>query len=234
MRILGVGAHPDDLELMAGGTLRKYVEQGHHVVMCYMTNGDMGHAVIPPEELAEIRKKEAQKAAEIIGAEFEWVGIPDDNLFPDKETRMKLVHIIRRHQPDIIITHDAKDYHPDHRAAHQLVFDASFLATVPHIPSPEPHVKNGVPMIYCMEPLSGLGADPGDYVDITEQFDIKVKALSAHESQIVWMKEHDNIDFVEWMTTISEHRGLQCGCRFAEAFTQLKCWPRVAPKRVLP
>ncbi|MGE5528203.1 MAG: PIG-L deacetylase family protein [Patescibacteria group bacterium] len=233
MNVLGIGAHPDDLELMAGGTLRKYVEQGAAVTMSYLTNGDMGHAVIQPGELAGIRKAEAKAATEVIGAGFEWLGISDEWLFADEPTRRKVVDLIRKAQPDVILTHAPNDYHPDHRNAHHLVFDASFLATVPHIGGDYPTLGK-VPEIYCLDTLGGLETEPTHYVDITPVYETKVEALRRHASQLQWMLDHDGIDFVDWMRIMAEFRGLQSGCRYAEAFTLVRRWPAVSTKRVLP
>jgi LmbE family N-acetylglucosaminyl deacetylase len=233
MIVLGIAAHPDDLELMAAGTLRKCVERGDQVIMCCLTNGDMGHGLIQPEVLMDIRKREAQESAKLIGAELVWVGEPDEFLFADKRVRLKVIDVIRKYQPDVIITHHERDYHPDHRAAHKLVFDASFIATVPHIPSPERHIPS-VPRVYCMDTLGGFQIEATHYVDISDQIEIKTQALAAHESQIVWMKEHDGIDFLDWMKTVSKYRGLQVGVSYAEAFWEMQSWPRMATSRVLP
>lgn len=233
MIILAVGAHPDDLELMAGGTLRKCVERGDRVIMCCLTNGDMGHGIIRPPELANIRREEAHRAAEVIGAELEWVGEPDEFLFTDRRVRVKVIDIIRKYKPDVIITHHDRDYHPDHRAAHKLVFDASFIATVPHIPSTETHLSK-VPYVYCMDTLGGFQIEPTHYVDIGDQMEIKTKALSQHESQITWMKDHDGINFMDWMNTVSKYRGLQVGVSYAEAFCEMQSWPRMTTERILP
>ena len=226
-KILGLGAHPDDLELMAGGTLAKYVRAGHKVTMASLTNGNMGHKIITPEELARVRKKEMEASTKVIGADMEWIGFPDEFLFcENKETRLKVTDVIRKANPDIIITHSPTDYHPDHRAAYHLVFAASFLATVPHIKTAHPAIEK-VPIIYCMDTLGGFGFQPDVFIDITDTFQIKREALSKHQSQIKWMKEHDNIDFIDWMRVIAEFRGLQSGVKYAEAYSLEKRWPAV-------
>jgi len=74
MRVLAVGAHPDDVEFSCGGTLAKYAQAGHTVIIAYATNGDKGHFRIPPPELALVREREARTAAAVIGAEVIWVG----------------------------------------------------------------------------------------------------------------------------------------------------------------
>lgn len=202
--------------------------------MVYLTNGEMGHAIIQPSELAEIRKEEAKRACAVLGAQFEWLGFPDEWLFYESEApRQAVVDVIRKYQPDMIITHAHNDYHPDHRAAYHLVFAASFLATVPHINSPHPHAPK-VPEIYLMDTLGGIDSNPVYFVDITDVFEVKKKALQEHRSQLEWMKEHDNIDFVDWMRIINEYRGLQAGVRYAEGFAQERRWPALSPRRLLP
>ena len=73
-----------------------------------------------------------------------------------------------------------------------------------------------------------------EYVDITEEIDIKLEMLECHESQMKWMRDHDNIDFAEFVKTCARFRGLQCGAMYAEAFTQCYAWPKILPKRMLP
>ena len=124
MRVLAVGAHPDDLEILCAGTLARYKQAGHEVIMAHACNGDCGHFVIPPEELARQRAAEARAAAEILGAEV--LTIPDmgdgDLRGDDVKARMAMVDIIRMARPDVIITHGPEDYMPDHVAVSELVF----------------------------------------------------------------------------------------------------------------
>jgi LmbE family N-acetylglucosaminyl deacetylase len=234
VNVLALGAHPDDLELMAGGTLRRCVLRGDIVVMACLTNGNMGHIEISPDELAEIRKEEAKRASELIGAQFEWLNFPDEWLMHEEKTaRQAVVDVLRKHQPDIVITHAPNDYHPDHRAAYTLVFAASFLATVPHITSAYGAVKH-VPEMYLMDTLGGLESHPIYYVDVTDVYPLKRQALEQHQSQITWMKDHSGIDFADWMRVIAEYRGLQSGVKYAEGFLLERRWPGVSTERRLP
>jgi len=233
VNILAIGAHPDDLELMCAGTLARYAATGHKVIMCYATNGNMGHMTMPPSELAQLRMTEAKRAASTVGADFEWINLPDEWVFEDEDTRRVFVDVVRKHQPQVVITHSASDYHPDHRAVYNLVFSATFLATVPQIGGPFETLA-AVPSIYCMDTLGGFAFTPEQYVDITGVFDVKAKALAEHESQVRWLQEHDGIDVLDWMRVTSEFRGLQAGCRYAEAFVLEKRWPAVPAQRQLP
>lgn len=231
--ILGIGAHPDDLEILAGGTLALYARRGWRVTMACLTNGEMGHMVIPPWELAAIREREARAAAAVLGAEFHWVGLPDEFLGTDMETRLRVVDLIRAVRPDVIVTHAPQCYHPDHRATFELVFAASFLATIPHIERACQSIAS-VPPILCMDTVSGLDFQPEFYVDITDVFELKIEALKKHESQIRWLKEHDHIDVLEHVRVTNRFRGLQCNATYAEGFTLARRWPGVPAGWVLP
>ncbi|MEZ4613871.1 MAG: PIG-L deacetylase family protein, partial [Caldilineaceae bacterium] len=96
LRVLAVGAHPDDVEINCGGTLARYALAGHHVMMGYATNGDKGHLEIPPAELAVIRERESRAAAAVIGAEVFWLNFPDGDLFYDRETRLVFIDMLRQ------------------------------------------------------------------------------------------------------------------------------------------
>ena len=85
-----------------------------------------------------------------------------------------------------------------------------------------------------MDTLAGLNFQPTEYVDITDELELKLEMLECHESQLKWMRDHDNIDFAEFVRTCSRFRGLQCGVQYAEAFTQAYAWPKVKPVRLLP
>ncbi len=233
MRVLAVGAHPDDLEILCAGTLARYVHEGHQVVMCVATDGTAGHMVIKPAELAQIREREARAAAEVIGAEFIWLGFPDELIINDRETRLAFVDAIRRARPDLLITHAPDDYHPDHRVVSSLVFDASFIASLPNIETIHP-AHPAVPPLYYMDTIAGKGFHPSEYVDISATMDLKRQMLACHQSQVTWLKDHDNIDVMEFMEVVARTRGFQCNVPFAEGFRAADVWPRTPAKRLLP
>ena len=105
MNIRAVGAHPDDLEIACYGTLAKYVQQGHNVYVCHVSNGNLGHVIIKPGELAKIRNEEAQNAADVIGAKHYTLDIDDQYVDSnDNEQVKKLVRVISETKPDIIIS----------------------------------------------------------------------------------------------------------------------------------
>ncbi|MBQ3038831.1 MAG: PIG-L family deacetylase [Clostridia bacterium] len=232
MNVLAIGCHPDDIEISCCGTLAKCVKRGDKVTVCHVANGNMGHEIIPPDELREMRANEAKKAGALAGIEVVSLDIGD--LLPngcDIEQRDKIVELIRKVQPDFIITHSPTDYMPDHLAVSKLVFDASFAASVPQYGAGG---KAAVVPIFYMDNLAGMNFNPTEYVDITDEIELKIQMLECHESQLKWMRDHDHIDFAEFVRTCSRFRGLQCGVGYAEGFTQELVWPKVVPMRLLP
>lgn len=234
MRVLAIGAHPDDIEIACSGTLAKCVKRGDTVITCHVSSGNLGHVVIPPDELRVIRANEAIKAGKMAGIEVIDGGFDDLEIFADnKEARDKLVKIIRYADPDFIITHDPDDYMPDHTAVAKLVFDASFTATLPNYPPKTDHPAKLVPIFY-MDTLAGVNFNPTFFVDISEEIDLKINMLNCHESQIVWMREHDGIDFPDMVRTCSRYRGYQCGAAYAEGFKQCQVYLKGTTERLLP
>jgi N-acetylglucosamine malate deacetylase 1 len=234
MNILALAAHPDDLEILCAGTLARYVRAGHHVVMCRAGTGDKGHTTIPSAELVEMRKKEAERAAEIIGAEPLGLGYPDGGMFPEnEETRLHFVDAIRQACPDLIITHHPEDYMVDHRAVSKLAFDASFLASLPYLVTDHAPIPKAPP-IYHMDTLAGMGFQPAEYVDITTTMQVKRDALAQHRSQADWLKVMGDIHTLEFIEVIARFRGFQCGVAYAEGFVPCQTWLRRTPERLLP
>ena len=234
MRILAVGCHPDDVEIACSGTLAKCVKRGDKVIVCHASSGDLGHVIIPPEELKKIRAEEAKKAGSLAGIEVICGGFDDLDIFDNnRAARDKMVEVIRYADPDLIITHNPDDYMPDHTAVSRLVFDASFAATLPNYPPKTDKPAKLVP-IYYMDTLAGVNFVPDEIVDITEEIDLKLKMLNCHESQIVWMRDHDHIDFPDMVKTCSRYRGYQCGAEYAEGFKLCKAYLKGTTKRLLP
>lgn len=232
MNVLAIGSHPDDIEISCAGTLVKCVQRGDKVTVCHICNGNMGHVYIPPDELRDIRAKEARKAGTLAGIEVVSIDIGDLLVNGcDMAQRDNIMDLIRLYQPDMIITHSPTDYMPDHLAVQKLVFDASFASSCPHYGSGS--AAKLTPLFY-MDNLAGMNFNPTEYVDITDTFETKLEMLECHESQLKWMRDHDHIDFADFVRTCSKFRGLQCGATYAEAFTQAYVWPKVVTKRMLP
>src|SRR5687767_12718223 len=121
--VLAVAAHPDDAELGCGGTLLKLKKQGKRIAILDLTRGELG-----TRGTAEIRHREAEEAAEILGLEFRAnLELEDGNIVPDKESRLKLVSVLRQCRPRLVITHHPGG-HPDHGKAATLVTEAAHVS----------------------------------------------------------------------------------------------------------
>ena len=233
MKVVAVGAHPDDIEIACSGTLLRCKQRGDEIFMVVVCNGNMGHKVIMPNELAKMREQEFRRSAAMAGAEPVWMNVDDGNAFDDKRCRDRLVAVLKEIKPDLIITHSPNDYMPDHVAVSHMVFGGSFVSSLTHYAPMEKGDTDVVPIAF-MDNLAGNGFVPTEYVDIGEVIDTKIKMLESHESQLKWMREHDHIDFAEFVRSCSHARGLQCGVDYAEGFTMSTAWGRLRPYRMLP
>lgn len=225
MRILAVGAHPDDIEGLCGGTLAKRAAMGDHITIAVATNGEVGSQTLPKAEIAEVRRLESAAAAAVIGADFIWMNYPDEFLFSNRESRLDFLNTVRRARPDVILTHSPEDYHPDHRTTSQILWDIRVMTTVPNIETDASPCET-IPEIYYIDTLAGIDFTPEFFVDITEFHDTKMKMLACHESQISFGKSQYELNAMEHVERLAQYRGLQCGALLAEGFKASPTWPR--------
>src|SRR5947199_6557241 len=114
VRILVLGAHPDDADIKVGGTAAKWCGLGHVVRLVSLTDGGAGHQTLRRPELVRRRRAEAAAAGAVIGAAYDVLDLPDGELVPSLEARQKVIRLIRTFRPDLLVTHRHADYHPDH------------------------------------------------------------------------------------------------------------------------
>ncbi len=233
MNILAVGAHPDDLEILCGGTLAKYAGRGDRVTMAVATNGEVGSATLSKTEIAAIRHLEAAASAKVIGAELIWMNYPDEFLFSTAETRLAFLNMVRGVNPDVILAHAPTDYHPDHRTAGQILWDIRVMTTVPNIQTDNPPCSK-IPEILYMETIAGIDFTPEHYVDISESFARKQQMLECHKSQAAWLVNQYGMSYLEFIDYIGRYRGLQSGVRYAECFRSSPTWPKWPNRSLLP
>lgn len=186
LRIICFGAHPDDCELMAGGTAALWVDAGHHVKFVSTTNGDIGHWQQAGGPLAQRRLAEVQAAAKILGNEVEVLDIHDGEILPTLENRRTITRLIRQWQADIVISHRPNDYHPDHRYTAVLVQDAAYMVTVPFFcPDTPPLTKNPV-FLYAADRFQKPNPfQPDVVVPIDRVMDRKLDAIAELVSQFI-------------------------------------------------
>src|SRR5262245_11703871 len=149
VRVLCLGAHPDDCELKAAGVAAKWAALGHHVKFVSVTNGDVGHWRMAGGPLARRRLDEVRRCAKVLGIETEVLDIHDGELLPTLENRKWITKLIREWKADIVMGHRPNDYHPDHRNVGMLMQDAAYMVTVPFFCPDIPHLtKNPVFLFY--------------------------------------------------------------------------------------
>lgn len=237
LTVLCTSAHPDDIELQCSGTLIRYVKEGHKVYMAIACTGNVGSKTHTGPEIEAIRAVEAQKAADVIGAELIMMGFLDGEVWLDNPTWKKYVDLIRRTNPDVIITHDRDDYVHDHSNIGELTYRAAIWASVANIPDTQYEPIGHIPTVFYFETLGTHRVAPPDhYVDITREYDQKLEAFRQHESQHgdFLEKQFGVKDWFEYVEVLNKMRGFQCGCKYAEAFRVVQTWPNHKPYRLLP
>lgn len=185
LRVLVIGAHPDDCDLKAGGVAAMYAQLGHVVRFVSVTNGDAGHHESAGGVLARRRLAESQAAARVAGIEYQVLDHHDGELLPSLEARRELIALIRSFRPDLIMTHRPNDYHPDHRYTSQLVQDAAYMVTVPNIVPYVPHLATNPVIVYLSDHFQKPAPfTPDVVIDIGPVFETKVRMIHEHTSQI--------------------------------------------------
>jgi LmbE family N-acetylglucosaminyl deacetylase len=233
MNVLFVGAHPDDIETFAGGTAALYAKEGANVFFCVVTNGNVGSSTLTSEKIASIRKEEAGKGAEIIGAELIWLDINDEFLIDSIEVRSKFIEAFRKAKPDVVFCHWTDDYNPDHSISGRIVDDCIHMSTVPLIKT-KSEICTKIPHVYFMDTIAGVNFVPEIYVDISAVFETKSKMVAQHESQNSWMKDIFGYEMEAFLEIPAKFRGLQAKCKMAEAFRPSYRWGRMFTEHYLP
>ena len=225
-RVLAIMAHPDDIDFGAGATIKALTDAGAEVTYCLITDGDAGgfDPDVPRSQIPAIRRAEQRAAGAIVGVnDVRFLGYRDGELTVSHELRRDISRVIRQVRPDrILIQSPERNWnriqasHPDHMAAG----DAAIQAVYPDARNPFAHTSllqdEGLEAWTVPEVWVLASPTPNHFVDVTENFDAKLAALRAHESQTAHMDDlEDRIR--GWMTMTAEMGGLPAG-RLAEAF----------------
>lgn len=199
MRILAIGAHPDDVEFGCGGTLIKYARQGHDVSLLVMTDGGGGG-------VGRIRRQEQQAAGDILGvSRLYWGEYPDTAIPLDRESIQRVERVILDVRPDFIFVHSQDDTHQDHR--HLSV--ATITATR--------YTRN----VLFYEGPTTQNFSPNVFVDIDGVLQDKIAALQAHGSQVT-KTNIEGMNILDIVHSSAHFRGIQGRVRNAEAFVPLR------------
>ena len=193
-RVLVITAHPDDPEFGSAGTVALWAQQGAEVTFVIVTDGSKGSAdpTMTRDALVAIRQSEERRAAEILGVkEVVFLGYEDGTIQNTYELRRDIVGMIRKHKPDVLITHDPTARiisnimlnHTDHRAVGDTTLDAVFPLARDRLNFPE-HEAQGLEPHKVLDIFLIFTNEPNTTVNITSTIDLKIKALQAHTSQI--------------------------------------------------
>lgn len=175
--VLAIFAHPDDLELTVGGTMLKLEKLGYRTGALDVTQGEMG-----TRGTVEGRAAEAEEAAKILRLSVrENLNLPDGHVFPDDESRRAMVRVLRRLKPEVVLTHQLGDPHPDHDHIAVLVREAARLASMMNYDRETGDEKIAVPRV--MHNVFSRRVVPSFVVDVSDVMDAKMEALRAHRSQ---------------------------------------------------
>jgi LmbE family N-acetylglucosaminyl deacetylase len=190
LRVIAIGAHPDDCDIKFAGTAIKFARAGHQVKFLSVTNGDAGHQTEGGGALAKRRYAETQESRRRAGiAEYQVLDNHDGELTPTVEVRKQVIRAIRRWNADLVIAPRPNDYHPDHRYTGVVVQDAAYMVVVPNIvPDVPPLKKNPIFLYYQDHFQKPAPFRPDVAVSIDDVWEEKVNALDSHVSQ-----------FYEWL-----------------------------------
>ncbi|MBK6477956.1 MAG: PIG-L family deacetylase [Saprospiraceae bacterium] len=192
LRVILIGAHPDDCDQGGGGTAILWASMGYAVKFVSVTNGDAGHQTQGGGVLAKRRMAEAQEAGKRFGVTYDVLDNHDGELTPNLNVRLQIIRKIREWDADIVLAPRPNDYHPDHRYTGVLVQDAAYMVAVPNVaPDTKPLKKNPLFLYYQDRFQRPNPFRPDIAIDITSVYDRKIYSMAAHESQ-----------FFEWLPWI--------------------------------
>ncbi len=225
-RVLAVVAHPDDAEVLCAGTLARAKRDGAEIGICVLCKGDRGQPAVPIPDLIAVRRREMAAAAKLLGAVLLRGEFGDGQLVDGPAQRKKLIELYRRFQPTLVLAHWKEDYHADHRAAGALAEATSwFCASAGHRTRTAP--MHGQPALWWIDTMNMTGFEPGFFVDVSDQIDLKRRMLACHRSQVQRSADSDLAPLEEVMIRQARARGAQAGVTAAEAFRLHLAWKRV-------
>ena len=201
LKVVFVGAHPDDVVTAAGGTVAKYSDLGHDVAVLYLTRGEVGMRGKSKEEAGSIRGSEAEKACEILKARPRFLGQIDGSTEVNPARYDQFYSLLMEEKPDLVFTWWPINSHRDHRAVFTLVHDAWLKS------------KKQFGLVYFENTGTQLFT-PTHFVDITDQEPRKKAACFVH----TWYKDRPDLDLWAKVEVSLQARGFLAGCKYAEAF----------------
>jgi LmbE family N-acetylglucosaminyl deacetylase len=229
---MAIAAHPDDIEFLMAGTMLRLGQAGFALHYLNIANGSCGSVRHDAETVTRIRRDEARRAADSLGATFHESLTDDLEIFYDRPTLARVASVVRAVGPDILLVHSPQDYMEDHMNACRLGVTAAFSRGMPNFPVDPPRAPvAGDVTVYHAQPhgnCDGLRQPvvPELFVDITSVIDRKVAALACHDSQKSWLDESQGMDsYLHAMRGFSEEVGRLSGrFRYAEGWRRHSHW----------
>jgi len=219
--VLAIGAHPDDVELSCGGTICKLVKQGRNVGLADLTGGELGTRGTP-----EVRAKEAADASKILGVTVrENLGLLDGDIEVSKGNMLKVISLLRKYRPDILLIPHSFDRHPDHEHTHTLCREALFysgLAKIATSVDGKPQEPFRPRAYYHF--MQWFEFIPSFIVDISDEFEQRMKAVRAFKSQLHNPSSTEretalsDPEFIKFLNTRYEYYGDKIGKQYGEPF----------------
>ncbi|MEA1996229.1 MAG: PIG-L deacetylase family protein [Gemmatimonadota bacterium] len=185
LRVIMIGAHPDDSEIKGGGTAALWAQAGAEVLLVSVTNGDAGDLTVGGGALAMRRAAESRRSAEFLGVSWRTLDFHDGELVPGLKEREAVMRVIRNWQADIVISHRPNDYHPDHRYTGQLVQDVAYMVAVPNLCPDTPRLEKNPVFMYFLDRFRKPNPFKPDVAVIVDPvMDKKWRSIDAMESQM--------------------------------------------------
>lgn len=217
--IAALCAHPDDAELIMGGTLAREAAAGRRVALLDLTRGEAGSRGTP-----DIRAEEAQRAARILGAtRRESLGLPDARLTVCPEQADVVVAALRRLRPRVVLLQHWRQRHPDHAAASRIISQAAFLAGLKNYRPDLGEAFRPFKLCYAPSMTEAVDITPSFVVDVTPHWDAKLAAIAAFESQFTPHPDGERVAlpfdrFKESVELAARRQGQRIGVRYGEGW----------------
>lgn len=222
-RVMAIAAHPDDIEFLMAGTLMRLGEAGYELHYMNLANGCCGTTQYDGPTIARMRRDEARRAAESIGAVYHESLCNDLEIFYDRATLLRLSSVIRQVEPRIVLTHSPVDYMEDHTNTCRLAVTAAFSRGMPNFPVDPPRPAVSAPVtVYHAQPYSNRDplrrpVRPELFVDVSDRIEDKTRMLALHASQKLWLDQSQGHDsYLQTLRELDAEVGRMSG-RFAYA-----------------
>jgi N-acetylglucosamine malate deacetylase 1 len=214
--LMVIGAHISDAENMSGAVMLKHKKAGWDITMVHVTAGEKGHPTLPPEEYINMRHEDARASAEFIGANLEILPYKDAESAVTEEATWLVADLIRKHRPNVIITHWNGSFHMDHNNTHEIVHKALFKASLPAFKREDPpHSINALFYSENWEDMENYSADI--YLDVSDVFDDYLKLLKTHA---LMRESYSDFRYYDYYEALGTTRGALGG--FDKAVTLMR------------